>query len=237
MFTTYVHAYFYRDCALQFVPALVDEWLLHPHPAQSGSVVHLTDGLATGVVAACDASTFGIYYFICANMTAVAPADNPACSVDLYMNEGKCCPCNSSPCFKNLDLTMKTVEVTDSEGLGLSTAGCNFTTSTEQHLLFFARRYLSALSGSSKFPIYQLIGYTDVKKEQKPIPSPEPPAVGTGSVSESALIGSAVGIVIVAVVLGTLFCVIAVGIGYRFGKKHSSDPDTSSSECLTFSKS
>ena len=38
------------------VPPSVEEWLLHPHPAQSGSVVYLTDGIATGVVAACNYS-------------------------------------------------------------------------------------------------------------------------------------------------------------------------------------
>ena len=213
MFTTYVHAYFYRDCALQFVPPLVDEWLLHPHPAQSGSVVYLTDGLATGVVAACDASTFGIDYLICGNMTAVTPADNPACSVHRYVNEGKCCRCITSTCFKNLDLTMKTVEVTDSEGLGLSRIGCNFTTSTEQHLLFFARRYPSD-SGSSKFPLYQLIGYTDVEKE--PIPSPAP-----GSTLDRRLIGSNVGTLLGALVLSAVFFSIVAIVCFIVIKRRS----------------
>ena len=147
-------------------------------------------------------------YYICANMTTVTPTDNSACSVDLYMNEGKCCPCTASPSHPGLDLRMNETRVTDNKGLGLSTGGCHFSTSTEQRLLFFARHTLA----HSQPPVYQLIGITDVKKKLEPIPS-------ASSVSESTVIGSTVG-VIVAVVFGILFCVFAVGVGYKFGKKH-----------------
>ena len=189
--------------SLQFVPLLVAEWLLRPFPAQSGSVVYLSNGLATGVIAAGDYSSFGIDYLVCVTTATVTPADNPACSVDLYMNEGKCCPCTASPCHEKLDLRMRDTMVTDSEELGLSVRGCNFTTSKEQRLLFFARHFLSHSSAL----IYQLIGFTDVK--------PLPPA---GSASELTIIGGSVGAVLGTVVLSILLCT-AAGAGYKCGKR------------------
>ena len=191
--------------SLQFVPLLVAEWLLHPFPAQSGSVVYLSNGLATGVIAAGDYSSFGIDYLVCVTTATVTPADNPACSVDLYMNEGKCCPCTASPCHEKLDLRMRDTMVTDSEELGLSVRGCNFTTSKEQRLLFFARRILSHSSAL----IYQLIGYTDVK------PSPGP----LGFVSIMTLIGSIIGTVAIAAVLSTLSCILTAVLCYNCGRR------------------
>ena len=162
--------------------------------------MYLTNRQATGVVAA---SEYGIEYYICANMAAkVTPADNPACTFDLYNNDGKCCPCTASraPCHPGLDLRMNEATVTDNEGLGLSTDGCNFTTSKEQRLLFFARRR----QDGSLLMVYQLIGFTDVK----PLPS-------DGSVAEVTVNGSIVGPLIgVAIVLAlAILLFIATGVG------------------------
>ena len=171
-------------------------------------MVYLHDGNATGVVAACDYSAYGIKYLICANMTAVTPADNPACSVDLYMSEEKCCNCTkpNCSCHMDLDLRMGETTVTDSEGLGLSIEASNFTTSKEQHLLFFARRTLPHYSSAK---VYQLIGFTTVEKE--------PTSPSSSSFSEGTFIGSIVGSGSGAALLSTatLICVILVGVGIR----------------------
>lgn len=183
------------------MPPLVEEWLLHPHPGQSGSVVYLTDGNATGVAAASDYSQYGIEYLICANMTMITPADNPACSVDVYISENKCCNCTKAPCWKDLDLMVREGEATDSEGLGLHTIGCTFSTSTEQRLLFFARRNLEHVSTTT---VYQLIGFTDVEKE--------PTSASATSFSKELFIGSVVGAGSGVAVISTLICVIVFGV-------------------------
>ena len=187
------------------------KWLLHPLSFQSGKTVYL-DGNASGVVAASDNSEYGVEYLICANMTAVTPADNPACSFDLYNNDCICCPCTASPCHLGLDLRMNKVTVTDSEELGLSTDGCNFTTSKEQRLLFFARH---SLDHSSSL-VYQLSGFADVK--------PSPSATPT---SDITIITSIVGSVIAlfAVVLSILLCIAAVA-GYKYGKTRRNRQNT-----------
>ena len=151
--------------------------------------MHLINGIATGVVAV---SRYGVEYYICANMTAVTPTDNPACSFDSYMNEGKCCPCTASPCHPGLDLRMSETRVTVSEELGVSTDGCNFTTSTEQHLLFFARKF----QDNSFSKVYQLIGFTEVKSSPTVIASP---SLGAGEI-----VGFTLGVVIALAI-----CIIA----------------------------
>ena len=159
-------------------------------------MMHLSDGNATGVVAA---SEYGIDYYICAIMTAVTPADNPACNFDSYNNEGKCCPCTASPCHLGLDLILNKTTVTNNDGLELSTDGCNFTTSREWNLLFFARRR----QADSSSMVNHLIGITDVK--------PSPP----GSDAELIIIVSTV---MGATVLSILLCT-AAGVGYKYGKR------------------
>ena len=162
------------------------------------------------------ASDFGIKYYICANMTAkVSPTDNPACSFDLFYNEGKCCPCTAAPCHPGLDLRMSEATIASNHGLGLSTDGCNFTTSKEQRLLFFARRQ----QNDNSLPVYQLIGLTDVK------PSPS-----AGSDTEVTVNGSiarpetaAAGVVIVlalAILLST-----ATGVGCKYCKRRKDKQD------------
>ena len=168
--------------------------------------MYLTNRQATGVVAT---SEYGIEYYICANMTTVTPADNPACSFDLYMNEGKCCPCTASPCHPGLDLRMNEATVTDSEELGLSVDGCNFTTSKEQRLLFFARHF-----HDNRFSkVYQLIGFTEVK--------PSPPVIassslGAGEIGAIAGIGS----FLLLLVFCSLPCIVIICCIYkRYVKK------------------
>ena len=139
-------------------------------------------------------------------MTTVTPADNPACSFDLYMNEGKCCPCTALPCHPGLDLRMSEATITGNHELGLNTDGCNFTTSKEQRLLFFARRR----QDGNSLMVYQLIGFTDVK----PLPS-------DGSVAEvtvnGSIVGPLIGVVIVLALAILLF--IATGVGCIYLKR------------------
>ena len=138
-------------------------------------------------------------------MTAVTPADNPACNFDQYnIYEGKCCPCTASPCHPHLDLILNKTTVTDNEGLGLSTDGCNFTTFRDQHLLFFARRW----QDDNLSMVNQLIGITNVMQSQ--------PA---GSISDDQTVNG----IIVGVVLGVLFigCTVAAAlavISHRYVK-------------------